>query len=285
MPLAEEEAMDSGVSNQDINLNDGDADANRESDVRIVAYTPEDIQEQVEFEFIDNSVNCTSIRSQYSGEISTFHPAASIEPSIEDLDHFEEMTHSPRGEEHSASENPGNLASSTRREENSTSQISGNLATLPRREENSTREIHGNLANSTRREVNSTRESHGNLATSTRREENSTRGSHGNLASSSKVMTQKKGPLISRKSATTTTSTSSSLATTSTSLPDQSMDAVRSKLSSCITALSTKVSEKQNRSPHAPFLAYLGTKMPNVPNENLATLEKEILKLVDSFCQ
>lgn len=103
---------------------------------------------------------------------------------------------------------------------------------------------------------------------------------------------QKKVASVSRKNTPTATLTSSSrppnamqshTATTSTPLSDQNMDAIRNKLSSCITALNTKVSEKQRRSPHAPFLAYLGTKLPNVRKERLANLEKQILDLVESF--
>lgn len=98
-----------------------------------------------------------------------------------------------------------------------------------------------------------------------------------------------KGPKLPLRTNAPTMSTSSSSkapqATTTSSPTDRNMEAMQNKLSSCISALSTKVTEKQNRSPHAPFLAYLGTKLPNVPKEELAALEKEILNLVDSFCR
>lgn len=64
---------------------------------------------------------------------------------------------------------------------------------------------------------------------------------------------------------------------------EQSTEAMRHKLDNCIASLSAKISEKNHRSPHAPFLAYLGTKLPNVPKTELPRLEKQILDLVDSF--
>lgn len=70
-----------------------------------------------------------------------------------------------------------------------------------------------------------------------------------------------------------------------TSKNDQSMELVRQKLDSCISSLSTKISEKHQRSPHAPFLAYLGTKLPNVAADDLPNLEKQILDLVASVSQ
>lgn len=47
------------------------------------------------------------------------------------------------------------------------------------------------------------------------------------------------------------------------------MESVRRKLDNCISSLSAKIADKQERSPHAPFLAYLGTKLPSVPKNQL----------------
>ena len=63
---------------------------------------------------------------------------------------------------------------------------------------------------------------------------------------------------------------------------ERRIEAIRQKMESCLTAITKKVTEKSNRSPHAPFLAYLGTKLPNVPPETLPSLEQQILQLVDS---
>lgn len=66
---------------------------------------------------------------------------------------------------------------------------------------------------------------------------------------------------------------------------EKRIEVIRQRMESCLTAINNKVTEKGHRSPHAPFLAYLGTKLPNVPNEILPDLEKEILQLVDLHSQ
>lgn len=62
---------------------------------------------------------------------------------------------------------------------------------------------------------------------------------------------------------------------------EKRIEAIRVRMESCLTAITNKVTEKGQRSPHAPFLSYLGTKLPNVPKEILPNLEREILELVD----
>lgn len=61
---------------------------------------------------------------------------------------------------------------------------------------------------------------------------------------------------------------------------EKRIEAIRHRMESCLTAITNKVTEKGQRSPHAPFLAYLGTKLPNVSKEKLPALEQEILDLV-----
>lgn len=63
---------------------------------------------------------------------------------------------------------------------------------------------------------------------------------------------------------------------------EKRIEEIRHRMESCLTAITNKVTEKTNRSPHAPFLAYLGTKLPNVPAKILAVLERKILDLVDA---
>lgn len=65
---------------------------------------------------------------------------------------------------------------------------------------------------------------------------------------------------------------------------EKKIDALRQKMDSYLTACNNKVLEKpQPRSPHAPFLAYLGTKLEVVPEDRIQTLEREILDLVFKY--
>lgn len=82
-----------------------------------------------------------------------------------------------------------------------------------------------------------------------------------------------------QKSASSRTDATSELA--SALSKEKRIEAIRVRMESCLTAITNKVTEKAQRSPHAPFLAYLGTKLPNVPKEFLPSLEREILELVE----
>lgn len=59
-----------------------------------------------------------------------------------------------------------------------------------------------------------------------------------------------------------------------------SMDAIKEKMESYLKACNDKLLKKQDRSPHARFLSYLGTKMENVPQEQIEKLEQDILAVV-----
>lgn len=61
---------------------------------------------------------------------------------------------------------------------------------------------------------------------------------------------------------------------------EKSLEAIRQKMDSCLSAIANKVTDRPQRSPHAPFLAYLGTKLPNVPKEKIAAVEQELLEIV-----
>lgn len=62
-----------------------------------------------------------------------------------------------------------------------------------------------------------------------------------------------------------------------------SVDAIRNKMDSCLNAMANKITDKAHRSPHAPFLAYLGTKLPNIPQEIIPSVEEEILEIVKFY--
>lgn len=64
---------------------------------------------------------------------------------------------------------------------------------------------------------------------------------------------------------------------------EKQFEAIRQRMDSCLTAITNKVSDKTQRSPHGPFLSYLGTRLPSVPKENIPKLEREILDLVDQY--
>lgn len=81
-----------------------------------------------------------------------------------------------------------------------------------------------------------------------------------------------------RSDTTTSAATSTS---TSTYSKEQRIEAIRQRMESCLSAITNKVTEKSERSPHAPFLAYLGTKLSLVPPELLPNLEREILEMVN----
>ncbi len=72
---------------------------------------------------------------------------------------------------------------------------------------------------------------------------------------------------------------------TSAAAKEKRIEAIRQRMESCLTAINNKVTEKGQRSPYAPFLAYLGTKLPHVQADILPVLEKEILELVDRYSQ
>lgn len=84
---------------------------------------------------------------------------------------------------------------------------------------------------------------------------------------------------------TTTSSAANIVPATSAlaSLKEKQIDAIRQRMDSCLTAITKKVSDKAQRSPHGPFLSYLGTRLPSVPKERLPILEREILELVDTY--
>lgn len=62
-----------------------------------------------------------------------------------------------------------------------------------------------------------------------------------------------------------------------------SVDAIRNKMDSCLNAMANKITDKANRSPHAPFLAYLDTKLSNVPQVAIPSVEEEILDIVKLY--
>lgn len=266
MTLAEEYEMDFGDTNQNEDLNDGGTETSHDRDQGIVTYEANDIREQGSYEIIDESQQ--TVQSKYSGEISTFQPPAALSHSPtqdEESEHFEEQSN--RAEPDSPRHDTVNLAHSIHDPREAVNELSRAEQDSP-----SPRHVTGNLAHSIRGSQ---------VAVNVSNSQNQ----------SSRNVMQKKVGTVSRKNTPTATITSSSrppntmqshTTTTSTS-SDQNMDSIRHKLSSCITALNTKVSEKQSRSPHAPFLAYLGTKLPNVSKERLANLEKRILDLVESF--
>lgn len=82
-----------------------------------------------------------------------------------------------------------------------------------------------------------------------------------------------------QKSAPSRAATATS-ALDSESSKEKRIEAIRQRMESCLNAITNKATDKAQRSPHAPFLAYLGTKLPNVPAEVLPNLEREILDLV-----
>lgn len=67
---------------------------------------------------------------------------------------------------------------------------------------------------------------------------------------------------------------------TTSSSNNTSMDAIKEKMESYLKACNDKLQNKTDRSPHARFLSYLGTKMEKVPVEKLELVEKEILSVV-----
>lgn len=69
----------------------------------------------------------------------------------------------------------------------------------------------------------------------------------------------------------------------SSSSKEKQIDSIRQRMESCLTAITNKVCDKGQKSPHGPFLAYLGTKLPSVPKEHLPRLEREILDIVASY--
>lgn len=85
----------------------------------------------------------------------------------------------------------------------------------------------------------------------------------------------------SRNATLTSTLASSNPPRTATTSKEKSIDAIRQKMDSCLSAMANKITEKTQRSPHAPFLAYLGTKLSDVPKQILPNLEREILELVN----
>lgn len=84
-----------------------------------------------------------------------------------------------------------------------------------------------------------------------------------------------------RKRATGNTTTLPSSITENRSEGEKRIDALRQKMDNYLTACNNKVlPPTPQRSPYAPFLAYLATKLSNVPEENLPLVEREILNLV-----
>lgn len=83
------------------------------------------------------------------------------------------------------------------------------------------------------------------------------------------------------RAAATSATTTSALA--SASLKEKRLEAIRQRMESCLTAITNKVTDEAQRSRLAPFLAYLGTKLENVPKEILPNLEREILEMVTNY--
>ncbi|XP_037045773.1 uncharacterized protein LOC119081133 [Bradysia coprophila] len=73
------------------------------------------------------------------------------------------------------------------------------------------------------------------------------------------------------------------LTSTSASKNEKRIDEIRQRMESCLTAITNKVTDKAQKSPHGPFLSYLGTRLPSVPKERLPKLEREILDLVEQY--
>lgn len=66
---------------------------------------------------------------------------------------------------------------------------------------------------------------------------------------------------------------------------EKTIELIRNKMDSCLTAFQNKLTDKPQRSPHAPFLAYLGTKLTNVSKENISKVEEEILAIVKCYSE
>lgn len=64
-----------------------------------------------------------------------------------------------------------------------------------------------------------------------------------------------------------------------------SMDAIKAKMEAYLTACNDKLHQKTDRSPHARFLAYLGTKMENVARDKMEALEQELLSVVYRYSE
>lgn len=88
-------------------------------------------------------------------------------------------------------------------------------------------------------------------------------------------------PITSSTQKTTSSRTDATSELASALSKEKRIEAIRLRMESCLTAITNKVTEKSQRSPHAPFLAYLGTKLPDIPKEVLPNLEREILELVE----
>ncbi|XP_037024895.1 uncharacterized protein LOC119066491 [Bradysia coprophila] len=62
-----------------------------------------------------------------------------------------------------------------------------------------------------------------------------------------------------------------------------SMEKIKEKMELYLNACNDKLVKKPERSPHASFLSYLGSKMDGIPKEKIPALEKEILDIVYRF--
>lgn len=62
-------------------------------------------------------------------------------------------------------------------------------------------------------------------------------------------------------------------------------DILRKKMDSYLNQCSQKLSENPQRSPHASFLAYLGTKLESVAKEKIQEVEVRLLNVVLEFIE
>ncbi len=263
---------DEETSNDNIELSGRGKDG-AASNAKIVRYNPEDIQDHNSLQFVEIEnvarFDTVAVLSEYSGEMSFFHP-----PVIQEID---EML---------VADLQGTSVESMDRQWSHSSRDDGDTIRKPPKNSTS---VECTSAESTARHLSrSSRDSGCSGIRQNIPPMSSTSVACTSAESAATHLSRSSGADRIQKNSAPKKSvpiTKSKVTATTVSSNEESMDAVRQKLDSCITSLSTKISEKQHRSPHAPFLAYLGTKLPNVSIEQLPALEKKILDLVDLFSE
>lgn len=289
-----------------------------ELDIPIIYLTnnTDDAQNQSSYELLDNDFNCfgTEIVSEYSGEVTTFHPALYNLPSTETVvrssrdEELDRIVPETGTRNTSPNRSPGHTLGTLHRSEllqvpqNNTSvenaltsrsqQSCTNLVPISRKLPQNTsapKSVTSNGPPAPSITLSSKGKGIGNAqlnqpardsgpknGASSQKSARTTQQCPTDMASASRPISKITINRTSTNPPPTSTATSSSE-------KDKSMEAIRNKMDSCLNAINSKVSEKSQRSPHAPFLAYLATKLPSVPKERITNLEREILELVDAF--
>lgn len=290
---------------------------NMESSQDVIQYDPKDVQDRNSFQLVDISDLPITFRSRYSGELTSYTPPAQQHtidtvqtdirfnstsrivdvPRADDLNLSEEFLHSP--ENANGNMNLPRTIVKAGRNLLVSSRDDGSGDDIPQAQRNSNGNVNlpSTLAETVRNLPVSSQDDGSGEDISQARMQNANIKLSRTIAKAGRNL-----PVSSRDDAFTRENTTKNAPATSAnanhgkttrntvevapvpSIPSNGQDdLLRRKLESCISSLSTKISEKHQRSPHAPFLAYLGTKLPNVPIEELPRLEKRILDLVDSF--